>query len=239
MSNPDLLMCDKVSLGLSPSVIKDIYGAFPTLRGEGLFLIVVEQDIDTAMRVADYVYCFMHGRITLRGAPGEMTAVPRLPWVGSSGFMRWAVEVMCYLILAQIWNLMAGYGGLMSVGIQAFVGVGANFVIAFAQHLGVNPFLAIPLASVVAALFAMATAPLVFRMRGGYFAIGAWVLAQVFRIGFSNVRLLGGGSGQSLRVMTRFARPTREILIYEIAAALLIAASVAIYCSCARASASA
>jgi branched-chain amino acid transport system ATP-binding protein len=73
MSNPDLLMCDEVSLGLSPAVIKDIYNAFPRLRDDGLSLIVVEQDIDAAMRIADYVYCFMHGRITLRGAPGELT----------------------------------------------------------------------------------------------------------------------------------------------------------------------
>jgi branched-chain amino acid transport system permease protein len=155
-------------------------------------------------------------------------AVPWLPYFGSPGFMRWAVEVMCYLILAQMWNLMAGYGGLMSVGIQAFVGVGGYSVVVLAQHLGVNPFLAIPISGVIAAIVAAITAPLVFRMRGGYFAIGTWVLAEVFRIGFSNVSLLGGGSGQSLTVMTRFNRSLREIMIYEIAAASLIAASVAI-----------
>jgi len=65
-------------------------------------------------------------------------------------------------------------------------------------------------------------------MRGGYFAIGTWVLAEVFRIAFSNVSLLGGGSGQSLTVMTRIDRTTREIAIYLIAATTLIVASVAI-----------
>jgi branched-chain amino acid transport system ATP-binding protein len=73
MSNPDLLMCDEVSLGLSPAVVKDIYTAFPQIRNEGLSLIVVEQDIDAALKVADHVYCFMHGRITLHGAPAELT----------------------------------------------------------------------------------------------------------------------------------------------------------------------
>jgi branched-chain amino acid transport system ATP-binding protein len=73
MSNPDLLMCDEVSLGLSPAVVKDIYNAFPQIRNEGLSLIVVEQDIDAALKVADHVYCFMHGRITLHGAPAELT----------------------------------------------------------------------------------------------------------------------------------------------------------------------
>jgi branched-chain amino acid transport system ATP-binding protein len=73
MSNPDLLMCDELSLGLSPAVVKDIYGAFPAMRAQGLSAIVVEQDIDTALKVADYVYCFIHGRITLHGAPRDLT----------------------------------------------------------------------------------------------------------------------------------------------------------------------
>jgi len=73
MSNPDLLMCDEISLGLSPAVVKDIYNSLPSIRNEGLSLIIVEQDIDVALKVADYVYCFMHGRITLRGAPAAVT----------------------------------------------------------------------------------------------------------------------------------------------------------------------
>ena len=73
MSNPDLLMCDEVSLGLSPVVIKDIYRVFPQLRAENLSLIVVEQDIDAALSIADSVYCFMHGKVTLHGAPKELT----------------------------------------------------------------------------------------------------------------------------------------------------------------------
>ncbi len=60
-----------------------------------------------------------------------------VPLWGSPALMRWAVEVMCYLVLAQMWNLMAGYGGLMSVGMQAFVGVGAYSLFVFAQHLGI------------------------------------------------------------------------------------------------------
>src|SRR5271165_1494187 len=162
------------------------------------------------------------------GAAVVVVAVPWLPYLGTSAFMRWAVEVMCYLLLAQMWNLLAGYGGLMSVGMQAFVGIGGYSVFVLAQHVGVNPFLSIPIAGAMAALAAALTSPLVFRMRGGYFAIGTWVLAEVFRIAFSNVSLLGGGSGQSLTVMTRVDRTTREIAIYLIAATTLIVASVAI-----------
>ena len=161
------------------------------------------------------------------GAIGAF-AVLSVPLWGSPALMRWAVEVICYLVLAQMWNLMAGYGGLMSVGLQAFVGVGAYSIFIFAQHLGVHPFLAVPLGGAMAAVAALATSPLVFRMRGGYFAIGTWVLAEVFRIAFSNVSVLGGGSGQSLTIMARIDRSTREIGVYLIAAALIIGASLAI-----------
>jgi branched-chain amino acid transport system permease protein len=151
-----------------------------------------------------------------------------VPLWGGPALMRWAVEVICNLLLAQMWNLMAGYGGMMSVGIQAFVGIGGYFVFVFAQHMGLHPFAAIPLGGFVAAIAAVVTSPLVFRMRGGYFAIGTWVLAEVFRISFSNVSLLGGGSGQSLTVMTHIDRSMREIGAYLIAAFVLIAVSVAI-----------
>lgn len=151
-----------------------------------------------------------------------------VPLWASSSFMRWAVEVMCFLVLAQMWNLMAGYGGLVSVGQQAFVGLGGYAVFVFAQHLGLHPFLAIPLGGVVAAAFAALSARMVFRLRGGYFAVGTWVLAEVCRIVLSNVALLGGGSGQSLTVMARLDRELREWATFEIAAVLLIAASVAI-----------
>ena len=161
------------------------------------------------------------------GVAGAL-AMLSVPFWGGPALMRWAVEVICYLLLAQMWNLMAGYGGMMSVGIQAFVGIGGYFVFVFAQHMGIHPFLAIPLGGMMAMIAAVVTSPLVFRMRGGYFAIGTWVLAEVFRICFSNVAMLGGGSGQSLTVMTKIDRSTREIGVYLIAAALLIVSSVAI-----------
>jgi branched-chain amino acid transport system ATP-binding protein len=72
MSNPQLLLCDELSLGLSPAVVKDIYAVLPRIRNEGVSIVVVEQDIDMAMKAADEIYCFMHGRVTLRGAPSEL-----------------------------------------------------------------------------------------------------------------------------------------------------------------------
>ena len=151
-----------------------------------------------------------------------------VPLWGEASLMRWAVEVMCFLVLAQMWNLLAGYGGLISVGQQAFVGMGGYGLFIFAQHLGVHPFWAVPLGGVLAAVVAAMTAKLMFRLKAGYFAVGTWVLSEVIRIAVSNLSMTGGGSGQSLTVMARMPRQFRESGTYWIACAVLIAASVSI-----------
>ena len=151
-----------------------------------------------------------------------------VPLWGDASLMRWAVEVMCFLVLAQMWNLLAGYGGLISVGQQAFVGVGGYGLFIFAQHLGVHPFWAVPLGGVLAAVVAATTAKLMFRLKAGYFAVGTWVLSEVIRIAVSNLSMTGGGSGQSLTVMARMPREFRESGTYWIACAILIAASLSL-----------
>ncbi|MEM1079326.1 MAG: ABC transporter ATP-binding protein [Pseudomonadota bacterium] len=72
LSNPDVLLCDEISLGLAPVVIKDIYAALPKIKESGASVILVEQDIGQAMAVADRVYCVMEGRVTLEGRPSEI-----------------------------------------------------------------------------------------------------------------------------------------------------------------------
>lgn len=73
MSNPDLLLCDEISLGLAPVVIRDIYAALPRIRAGGAAVVVVEQDITQALKVADRIYCLMEGRVTLTGAAGAVS----------------------------------------------------------------------------------------------------------------------------------------------------------------------
>lgn len=73
MSNPKVLLCDEISLGLAPVVIRDIYAAVPKIQESGASLIVVEQDIGQAMKVADRVYCMMEGRVTLEGTPDSLS----------------------------------------------------------------------------------------------------------------------------------------------------------------------
>lgn len=73
MSNPRVLLCDELSLGLAPVVIRDIYAAMPKIKASGASVIVVEQDIGQALAVADRVYCLMEGHVTLEGTPAGLT----------------------------------------------------------------------------------------------------------------------------------------------------------------------
>jgi branched-chain amino acid transport system ATP-binding protein len=69
MSNPRVLLCDEISLGLAPIIIRDIYQALPRIKAAGTSVIIVEQDIQQAMKVADRLYCFQEGRVSLAGGP--------------------------------------------------------------------------------------------------------------------------------------------------------------------------
>lgn len=73
MANPRVLLCDEISLGLAPIVIRDIYNAIPAIRAEGTSIVLVEQDIVQALAVADRVYCLQEGRVSLAGRPDELT----------------------------------------------------------------------------------------------------------------------------------------------------------------------
>jgi len=73
MSNPRLLLCDEISLGLAPIIVRDIYARLPAIVAEGLSLIVVRQDTAQALKAARQVYCLQEGRIALQGAARELT----------------------------------------------------------------------------------------------------------------------------------------------------------------------
>ena len=129
------------------------------------------------------------------------------------------VRLLTLLCLAQMWNLLAGYAGLVSVGQQAFVGIGAYTLVYFGNERGVNIFLCVPLAGVIAALLALPIAGAAFRLRGGYFAIGTWVIAEVVRLIVSNIEVVGGGTGTSLTAVIGIDVETRQHVTYWLALA--------------------
>jgi branched-chain amino acid transport system permease protein len=156
-----------------------------------------------------------------------------LPFWGESSTMRVIVEFICYLVLAQMWNLLAGYGGLISIGQQAFFGIGGYALFWLANpnpnQPGINPFVSILLAGMVAAALAIPTSKVVFRLQGGYFAVGTWVVAEIYRLLVLNTPAVGGGSGQSLTAMLKFSKGTRESVTYWIALAIAVASVVLVY----------
>jgi branched-chain amino acid transport system permease protein len=149
------------------------------------------------------------------------------PLWGGRDDLQLLSEICAYVALASLWNLLAGYAGLVSVGQQAYVGLGAYTLFALAILFGISPLWAIPLAGLVAALIAIPVAFLVFRLRGHYFAIGTWIVAEVFRLLAAQIAVLGGGSGTSLPAAVVIAiaptRQLREFTLYWIALALVAA----------------
>jgi len=168
-------------------------------------------------------------RIGLAIAVIGMGVLVTLPWWGESSTMRLIVEFICYLVLAQMWNLLAGYGGLISIGQQAFFGIGGYALFLLANTFGVNPFVSIFFGGLIAAALAVPTSLVVFRLQGGYFAVGTWVVAEVYRLLIMNAPKLGGGSGQSLRAMLQFSKSTRESVTYWIALGIAVGSVALIY----------
>jgi len=151
-----------------------------------------------------------------------------LPFVVFSSVTDSLVNLFVLIALASMWNLLAGFAGLVSVGQQAYFGLGAYSVLVFAEQ-GVQAYLAIPLAALTAAVFAVPTSWLAFRLRGDYFAIGTWVIAEVYRLVTMRIDSLGGASGKSLTTLSGIDPVIRGALTYWVALALALASVLACY----------
>ncbi len=174
-----------------------------------------------------------NSRSLLVGAGVLLLVAATLPfWApqgSASSWMREFVEIACYFIFAMMWNLLAGYGGMVSIGQQAFFGFGGYVMLMLGNFAGVNPFVAVPLGALAAGLIAVPVSFVAFRLQGGYFAIGTWVIAEVFRLSFANVSFVGGGSGTSLTALRGIDKATRETATFWMALACVVAAIALVY----------
>jgi len=161
------------------------------------------------------------------GAAALVAVLLSAAFWASNDTLRLASDIFLYVALACLWNFLAGYAGLVSVGQQAYVGLGGYILFAVTAKADVPVLYAIPMLGIAAALISVPSAKLLFRLRGAYFAIGSWVLAEVFRLGAILIVPLGGGSGMSLPVraaQTLGRTPhDRFVMIYLIALVLLLA----------------
>jgi len=154
------------------------------------------------------------------------------PFWGDRQMLRLLAELFTFVALASLWNLLAGYAGLVSVGQQAYVGLGAYLLFGMVILGGIHPIAAIFIAGPIAAVVSIPVAALTFRLRGAYFAIGTWVVAEVFRLLASQISVLGGGSGISLPASVIIAmapsRQAREFELYWLALGLTVLVLAAI-----------
>ena len=147
-----------------------------------------------------------------------VVALIAMPWWGDAGDMRLVGEMAYYLALAQLWNLLAGYAGLVSVGQQAFVGLGGYALFYLTGPMNMNVYLAVLIAGPFAGLIAIPVSFAVFRLRGAYFAVGTWVVSEIFALLASLIAVLGAGSGLSLTpaILRQISpdRGTRDAILY-------------------------
>jgi len=162
-----------------------------------------------------------------------LVALIAAPWWAGRADLRFFSEIFLYLGLAYLWNLLAGYAGLVSVGQQAYVGFGGYLLFALAIHTGITPIALLPLVGIAGMIIAIPVAALIFRLHGAYFAIGTWVVAEVFRLSAAQISSLGGGSGTSLPVSVVKSiaadRSGRESLSYWAALAILVLIVVLVF----------
>ncbi|MBO6754974.1 MAG: branched-chain amino acid ABC transporter permease [Roseibium sp.] len=135
-----------------------------------------------------------------------VTAIASLPFVLATANIRLGTEILILLNLAMLWNLLAGYAGLVSVGQQAFVGLGAYATWMALVWFGFPFWIAVAAGALAAGLAASAFAPFLFRLQGATFAIGTWVMAEISLLVIANTSAVGGGAGVSVP-----ARIAREI----------------------------
>ena len=119
------------------------------------------------------------------------------PWILPASDVTILMNFFILVIMATMWNLLAGYAGMVSIGQQGFIGLGAYATLYFAIK-GLDPFVAIPLAVIACAVIAFPVTYLLFRLRGGYFSVATWVIADSAMLIIGSIAFFGGGTGHYL-----------------------------------------
>ncbi|MDX6395929.1 MAG: branched-chain amino acid transport system permease protein [Streptosporangiaceae bacterium] len=162
------------------------------------------------------------------GALIVVVVLALFPYIVHSGTTSIMVQAFTVLTMASMWNLLAGYAGLVSVGQQAFVGLGAYFVLILALH-GTSPFAALPVAAIGCGVVALPLWWLVSRLRSGYFAIATWVLAATIMLIIEKFSSIGGGTGMPLPGLSGFSPALLTAYTYWAGLAVTVLALAAIY----------
>jgi branched-chain amino acid transport system permease protein len=161
-------------------------------------------------------------RIAVAAGLAAVVVLALAPFFLGAGLVDRLTALFVYVILAAMWNALAGFGGLVSVGQQVFFGVGAYFTIRLADA-GLDPFVAMFLASIGVALFSLPVSLFMLRLKGGEFAIGMWVVSSLTHLLVNLDRLINGETGTSLISLNAYDASVRRETIYWLALASMTA----------------
>lgn len=153
--------------------------------------------------------------------------IAALPWLLGVGGSGRAVALLVYILLAVMWNALAGFAGLVSIGQTLFFGVAAYATIRLADA-GIDPYIAILLATLVGAFLGYVTSLFMLSLSGGEFAIGMWVLSSLAHLCVNLDPLIQGETGTSLIALNAYNIETRSMLTLWLALALTISVFAAL-----------
>ncbi|RDL45083.1 branched-chain amino acid ABC transporter permease [Marinomonas piezotolerans] len=154
-----------------------------------------------------------YSQVTLSIIIALFIALIILPSFASNDVMERLTVLFIYIIMAAMWNTLAGFGGLVSIGQQLFLGLGAYTTIRITD-MGISPFIAIVLAACLVGLLSWPISTFMLRLKAGEFAIGMWVLASIGHLLVNLDPLIQGETGISLIALNQYSIESRRLFIY-------------------------
>ena len=145
-------------------------------------------------------------------------------FVGENNIRRILIKGFLYCTMAVMWNLMSGYTGMTSLGQQAFIGVAGYSMAVMTTTYLASYWIGLLVGGAIGAVLALVMAVILFRMRGMYFAIATWVIAEALKTFFLSWKYVNQGGGMSVT-----GRPSDRTIIYMVALAICVAAIVVVY----------
>jgi branched-chain amino acid transport system permease protein len=191
------------------------------------------EEVDTAPRAAEApavrVSRWSHAASgTVATAVAAVALLVTVPYTVGGSAEQPLIVAFTLIAMASLWNLLAGFSGLTSFGQHAYLGVGAYGLYLVASH-GVDPFVGIGLAAVIAGVVAVPISVLLLRLSGGYFAVASLVVAAAFQIAVTLSPSVGGTTGVSLPGLSSYGPLLREALIYWASLVVAVACVVGVY----------
>jgi branched-chain amino acid transport system permease protein len=183
-------------------------------------------ELDQAVAVSRWS---LPATLTTASAALAVAVLAALPYLASTGITQALVTCFLLVSMAVLWNLLAGYAGMVSFGQQAYLGIGAYLVWLVSSKAGLSPFAAIAVAAAGSAVAGVPIFLLIRRLAGGYFAVATWVVAECLFLYVTNQLWLGGGTGVGLQQLSGMSPVLRNAYTYWTALALMAVIVAGVY----------